>query len=74
MVQPLPFPVIEVVIVNYAVALCASEAIWQLTACVEPLYVQPGPGRTTRGRAAWHDNVLSGVGTEVVNAKSPDCV
>jgi hypothetical protein len=42
-IQPLPFPVIELVIAD-AVALCASEAIWQLTVCVEPLYVQPETG------------------------------
>jgi hypothetical protein len=51
-IQPLPFPVIEVVIAN-AVALCASEAIWQLTVCVEPLYVQPGLGRVRARFALW---------------------
>ena len=36
-IQPLPLPVIEVVIVNDAAALCASEATSQRTVRVAPL-------------------------------------
>jgi hypothetical protein len=41
-IQPLPLVGAEVVIVNDAIPLCASDASPQRTVRVEPLYVQPG--------------------------------
>ena len=42
MIQPLPLPVTDVVIVNEAVAFAASEASSQRTMRVAIAYVQPG--------------------------------
>jgi hypothetical protein len=41
-IQPLPFPMTEVVIVNDAVPLCASDVSSQRTVRVELTYEQPG--------------------------------